>query len=607
MAEDVNRYAGRLTARWLPVAMSVFVLVLAATLRNDGAVLTGKLFDPDVYMRAVRVLQLLRTGDWFDSTIAQANAPFGDALHWTRPFDVLMLAVAAPMLPFLSDAQAIYLTAMFVSPILYLVALPALYWAARPLLDREGQFYLGILFLFQVATAGQFLVGRGDHHSLLCLLFIVQLGQALRLLGERPTGRLVAAAGLTTALTVWVSPEGLVAAALIHFGLGVHWLLSGAATRRGLGHAAGTVVGIAVALVIERPPADWLAVEYDKISVFHLLLFSLLALFWIAAAGPWQRWPLRFALGAAGAAGIAAVVLLLFPNAVKGPLAALEPRVAEVWFTVISEAQGAIDLRNPSRTLSRLLLNLGPILIAVPMLLHLLRTTDGAARRQWAWLALALAVYTGLALDELRWLYYPQICFLPPFAAALMWLLSRLGLRQRPPDATPRQARRIVLGRPATVVVFGLLFFGLAALVPGDEADAGAGDGCDLAGTARLLSAPPLGDRRRNIMSFNFTTSEFIYRTRHAYVATPYHRNAAGILDGYDFFSTTDPDRAWEIARRRDLDLGVFCPASREHAMYEKEGAETMLDRLSDGNPPPWLSPMPVDPGLGYLIYEIRK
>jgi hypothetical protein len=596
-----------LTATWIPVLLSLLVLILAAANRKDGVALTGDLFGPDVYMRATRVLQLVQDWHWYDSTIARANAPFGDALHWTRPFDVLMLAIALPLLPFVGAAVAVHLAAIFVSPILYLVTLPLLYVAVRPLHDREGQFFLGILFLFQVAIVGQFLVGRGDHHSLLCLLFVVQLGQALRLLADRASTRLAVATGLVTALTVWVSPEGLVAAALIQLGLGVWWLLEGPAlARRGLGHAAGAVIGIAVALLLERPPAQWLALEYDKISVFHLVLFSMLALFWVVAAGPWHARLVRLALGAGGAAVIGAVVLLVFPGAARGPLAALDPRVAEVWFVVISEAQSPIKPDDLGRTLGSLLLNLGPLLVAVPMLVHLVRTTAGAARRQWAWLGLATAAYTALALDEVRWLYYPQISFLAAYAAGLIWVLERLNLRDRPANATPRQALRIVLGRPATVVVFGLAFLGLAALFP-QAPNVAASERCDLKGIAKTLNAPPLGDRQRNIMGFNFNTAELIYRTGHAYVATPYHRNAAGILDGYDFFSTTDPDEAWRIARRRDIDLVLFCPTDREFRMYEKQDGETMFERLRDQNPPPWLSEMPIDPALGYLMYEVRK
>lgn len=604
--DEMNRSAGRLTATWLPVALSLLVLVLAAVSRNDGTVLTGNLFDPDVYMRATRVLELLRTGDWYDATIARANVPFGDTLHWTRPFDLLMLAVAAPLLPFLSDGQAVYLAAMFVSPILYILALPTFYWAVRPLLGREGRFYLGILFLFQIAIAGQFLVGRGDHHGLLCLLFIVQVGQVLRLLGDTAATRLGVAAGLTTALTVWVSPEGLVAAAVLHLGLGVYWLAAGQPVApRGLCHAAGAVVGIAVALLLERPPAQWLAVEYDKVSIFHLLLFSLMALFWLVALAPWPRLAGRFAVGAAGAVAVAAFIALLFPAAIAGPLAAVHPRVAEVWFIVISEARSPIDPARPGVSLGRLLLNFGPLLVAVPMLVRLIRTSAGAARRQWAWLALALAVYTALALDEIRWMYYPQVCFLPAYAAALMSALDLAGVRERPPGTTTRQALRVVLGRPAVVVLFGLAFLGLAALFP-QAPSAAAGERCDLRGVARLLAAPPFGERERRIMSFNFSGAELIYRTRHGFVATPYHRNTAGILDGYDFFATTDPAVAQAIAGRRGLDLVLFCPTDREGHLYEKDG-DSMFERLRDENPPPWLSEVPVDPALGYLMYEVKK
>ena len=33
---------------------------------------------------------------WFDPLFTRANAPVGDVLNWTRPFDVVLLALAAP-------------------------------------------------------------------------------------------------------------------------------------------------------------------------------------------------------------------------------------------------------------------------------------------------------------------------------------------------------------------------------------------------------------------------------------------------------------------------------------------------------------------------------
>lgn len=598
----------RLTATWLPVLL-LLVVQGAAITRNGGAVLHGELFGPDAYMRLNRVLLLLTTGDWYSSAIPRANVPYGDVLHWTRPFDVLITALAAPLLPFVGLKTAVYWAGLVVSPVLYFLALPALYWAVRPLLDREARFYLGFLFLFQLAILGQFSIGRPDHHGLLCLLFILQLGQGLRLLGDEARPRLAIAAGITTAAFIWVSPEGLITGFLLTVVIGLFWLLRGGAdiARRGLGHAIGAVVTIALALLLERPPAHWLAIEHDKISAFHLLLFSLAAVFWVVAALPWRTWPARLAVGAAGAVLVGAFVALLFPDALAGPLAAVDPRVRQLWFVVISEAQSPIDLTHPGTTARRLLTYLGPLLVAVPMLAWLLWRKTGAAWRQWALLALFLAVYAGLSLNELRWMYYPQVLFLPAYAAALVALLNRLGIAERPAGAGPGRVAGVTLGRLGLILAFGAGFLALAAQFQAPPS-ATRSETCDLQGVAKVLNAKPgLGDRPRRIMAFNFTGAEFIYRTIHGFVATPYHRNRQGILDGYDFFASTDPAVPKAIADRRGIDLVLFCPTDRERRMYEGGDKTTFFEQLRDGQVPAWLRPLPLDPKLGYLLFQVVR
>src|SRR3546814_14619368 len=70
------------------------------------------------YMRMVRVSELAQGWQWFDDTIARANAPYGDVLHWTRPFDLLILLLAMPAGFALEAEQALYLAGMILPPLL---------------------------------------------------------------------------------------------------------------------------------------------------------------------------------------------------------------------------------------------------------------------------------------------------------------------------------------------------------------------------------------------------------------------------------------------------------------------------------------------------------
>ena len=101
---------------------------------HSSPVLTGELLGPDSYMRVVRVQEFLAHGQWHNSDIARANAPYGDALHWTRPFDLLLLAIAAPVALFTGWGSALFWASAIVSPLLLLASGLALIWAMTPVI-----------------------------------------------------------------------------------------------------------------------------------------------------------------------------------------------------------------------------------------------------------------------------------------------------------------------------------------------------------------------------------------------------------------------------------------------------------------------------------------
>src|SRR3546814_18136517 len=83
-------------------------------------------------MRMVRVNELAQGGGWFDDTIARANAPYGDTLHWTRPLDVLLIALLWPAGLVAGAQQALAIAGLLVSPLLQLATALLLIWALPP-------------------------------------------------------------------------------------------------------------------------------------------------------------------------------------------------------------------------------------------------------------------------------------------------------------------------------------------------------------------------------------------------------------------------------------------------------------------------------------------
>ena len=267
---------------WLPLALLVVAHVALAA-HGGSALRRGELVGTDGYMRLVRVEALYETGDWHDIVVRRSNAPYGEALHWTRPFDVLLLAGAVPLAPILGFRTALYWWGTFISPVLHILTMLALLWAARPLFDRQGLVYLGVLAVAQPALLFYFVTSRPDHHGLIGLLFVVGLGFVLRLLGRPFQAGTAIASGAAAAALLWVSVEGLLPVAVFLGATGLAWIGGKEAfARKNLLFSAALVAGLAVALFVERPLAGLGAEEYDRFSLVHVFVFATIAGFWLA-------------------------------------------------------------------------------------------------------------------------------------------------------------------------------------------------------------------------------------------------------------------------------------------------------------------------------------
>ncbi|MBF0307809.1 MAG: hypothetical protein HQL41_19510, partial [Alphaproteobacteria bacterium] len=157
---DVRTKPPRHRRRTLALAalmVAAFQIVLAGS--GASPVLDGRLLDPDCYMRLTRVAWLLDAGGWWDASMPRSNAPYGEALHWTRPLDLLLAAGAWPLAPLLGLERALFVWGALISPLLLLAALPALSWASRPFLDDRGFLLLCGLLLVQPQLSAVFMVG----------------------------------------------------------------------------------------------------------------------------------------------------------------------------------------------------------------------------------------------------------------------------------------------------------------------------------------------------------------------------------------------------------------------------------------------------------------
>ena len=228
MPEDSNnkqRTEGRELLRLVFFGACVCLILVLLYVAGSTPIRTYELGDSDCYMRLVRVSELYRYGGWYDAVISRSNAPYGESLHWTRPFDVLLLAGAVPLSLFTGFETALFWWGVVISPVLLIAAFVALQWSTRPVLKDDGPFLVCFVFVLQSMLLTYFQPGRPDHHSLILLLFILSAGFALRMILGPFKAVLFYMTGAVGALAVWVSVESMVPVFIIIAALGILWVL----------------------------------------------------------------------------------------------------------------------------------------------------------------------------------------------------------------------------------------------------------------------------------------------------------------------------------------------------------------------------------------------
>ncbi len=579
---------------------------------GDGVVVHGNLADSDGYARLVRVLRLVETGGWFDSSLPRANWPDGGSLHWTRPLDVILIALALPITAVTGFATALYWAGVFVSPLLHGLLAVAVMWAARPLLSSPGAVIAGVLTALQFGILGYATIGHADHHVLIGLISALAIGLTLRVLTmaeEDAAGRHALALGGVLAAGIWVGTEVQVTAGFCLGVLGLRWAFEGEAwLERNRRLALGLVLGLAAALVVERG-AGFFDVQYDRISFVHLSLAALLLAFWgcVGALGiRLSSIPSRLGAGIAGDVVIIAVMAAVFPKVLVSPLKDADPVLLGIFDAVAEYA--------PMSDASHFLVYAGAVLIALPWAAWRVGE-DWPRSKSWAWLliAAALAVYTVFAVNWVRWSLYVGLVSPIAVAGLMVWADGAITRRFASPARMPVKAAAFLL------LAVGPFAIGMAGII-GTVGAGGAGGGqaaevatggdprpCPVQAAAGFLNKPPWGEKPRTILTSANDGAEILYRTRHRVIGTLHHPNAKAILDSVRIFGGEGGAETLALIQKRQIDLVLVCLGTRGEA-YRRDGEKTgLFHRLKAGAAPAWLDEIPLPAALGraFRLYKV--
>jgi hypothetical protein len=578
-------------------ALVPLLLHLALVQLGVSPVLDGGLVDTDTYMRLTRVTDLHASGAWFDSVVHRSNAPYGDDLNWTRPLDAILLLGTWLLRPWFGFDDALFRTAAAIGPLGHLAVGFAAAWAFAPLVPAAWRPMLAVAVFAQVELYFESLAGRADHHHLILVLAVLQAGLIVRALLAADGTRHAATAGVAAGLGVWVSVELLLPLALSTAALGLAWAAAANrdAARPGRAFAGALTLTVGIAVMIERPPSGYGAIEYDKVSIVHVALAFAIAAVWtaLAALDAQERRPRTVQRRAAALAVIAAacgaVFVGLFPSFLLGPTADVAPDIMTVFLN------GTMEMRplwpGSLNGLGDLLVNLGPVLAAIPGMVWLARSRAREPQdRAWLYTGVLVAVYAPLALPHQRFAPLAAVMAVP-FVIHGLVALGRL-------IAGTGTAFRAA----ATVCVMllpGLLGIALMS-APAAGAAGPLGQRCAALGTARWMAAnlPP-----GLVMAHLNQGPLLLYWTRNSVVSGPYHRNRDGIRDGFAFFASTDDRDAKRIAATRGVDYVLLCPGEDRAAA---QIPDSLARRLDAGAVPVWLRPVAI-PDSRFRLFRVMR
>jgi len=548
--------------------------------------------DTDDYTRFIQVFNWLDGQSWFDMRLPQLYPQHVISMHWARLVDIplagflIIFEVIAHFFQLNPPRSGLAMVVAFIMPCILLFCFLKLMRAiARPMLGRGTAGLVCFIVPLCMQLIFQFLPMRVDHHAYVLIgagisFFALQN----MVLGVRPR-QMSVLAGIAIGITMWNGAEIL--PMLLGFGFCMTLLMilsKRPAFIDGVIFGASLLVTtIFVLLVAKAPEARW-ATEYDSFSFFHVMI-GVYSLAFFAALFVCSRitksTPILLAIALLAGLVDLSVFLTQFPDFIAGPYAKVNPLLHQVFFPNIREAIPFFDAwlklgdhfsSTPNQVIGAAIYYMttrlfAPTIAVITSLYQLFKPrASSRVRSLWLLYAFFTIFFTGLAMFwEVRLITYAQLLSIVP----MVWLMINY-LKSLPLHYTGRQLYGweliVVLSFTVlpTVIIPGIIQGN--KLNPDIMFYLGNSTPMPCKNRSDVIShLVDIHEQRgaATIMAQMDYTPEFMFFTKHRFIAAPYHRNDRGITDMVMFFrSKSDDVAARQIAKKLALDYVLVCKAA---------------------------------------------
>lgn len=583
----------------VPIAVLLWLLLSAAlvvnTLQTGGISLST-----DDAMRLAEVRDLLGGQSWFDTTQWRMNTPYGLPMHWSRLIDGGLAGLILLLRAF-ANIKAETLS-LYLWPLLWL--LPSLLASARMgtrLAGRIGGIFALLLGASCSAAIDPFRPGSIDHDNVQLALTLWMMASLVEF--DRARWAPIAAAAFA-AFSLAIGMQTLPYVVVAILTVSAWWIIDGEATASRIRSFGLTFAGASAVLLGGATASAYrFTAACDTFSGFYAALtvaggLGLVAISSVPALNTMARRGVAFA---GLAVALLALAAMTGPECLRGPYAAVDPRLGPIWFSRIAEVQSPFALapQAPGDFLAGYCYAVIAVLASIGAVFLVERQDRRSAIAIAAIAAMALAVTTA----EIRGLEYAQMYALPGLAAFVVLAVSRFRLSKAFGAVTT-----IVALFAASDASFALAGHSIETSRPKakqfDALQESWSKACLAPADFRTLAALPKG----RVLGLVDQGPYILAYTHHAVVSGPYHRDASGIIDTYDVF-TGAPAQSRAILARRGIDYVATCKPAPDYAFYRAhDRGQGILSLLAKGQKMAWLDPIPTHgPGKIELYRVLRR
>jgi len=590
MLIDLDRqpnFAALLGLAWLMVALVLLLLHWPQTAET--------LLDTDDAMRLVEMRAWLNgpglLSGWYDLHQSRLQPPVGVDMHWSRLIDAGLASLFAFFHLFADQADAERLMRAW-WPLLWLLptmaGMTAIAWRIA---GREAAMVALLFAMLAVPAYQQFSPGRIDHHNVqiaLTLLTVAAVAWSDR------TWWCGYAAGALSGVLLAIGIECLPYLAACGLALALRYVVdrdAGVALAR---YGVALALFALLAFAVSVGPQHWTRKLCDAIAI-NTAAAAVCGGLLLAVAG-WLRHRdrvTRIAAVLGSGMGTLAVLLLLEPQCIRGPMAMVDPVIWPIWLGDVREMQPLWSvLQKNSLTGAAIAAFPAVALVAVAILLRVewLRRNFGFQAATLTFIAAA-----AVTIGAIRGFSYAIWLGMPLVAVLALRLIERFRVER----VIPRLALALVL-TPMVISAAAIIVATAAGLNDSDNFSRP-----DMRACFATANYAPLAKLEPGLIAADVSFGPYILAlTPHSALAAPYHRLSSGIVTAHRLLAAS-PGEARAIALEANVNYIAVCGPRPPDGLLEPARSQSLWAGLRGGVVPDWLRP--VEAGPAFAVYRVVR